>query len=103
MKFDDYRLNIVIHLNIFLLNYSCTIQEIENEKKNEVKSSPKVSMSREEFISEHKNLIKVLRSGDKKAQEAEAAKQEAELAEEMGEEMEDEDDEDDEDEDEKEA
>ena len=58
-------------------------------------------MSREEFISEHKNLIKVLRSGDKKAQEAEAAKQEKELLEETGEGVEQEDEEDeDEDEDE---
>lgn len=69
-------------------------KKVEEEKKNEVKSS-NISMSREDFISEHKNLIKVLRSGDKKAQEAEAAKQEKELMEETGEtEQEDEEDED---------
>ena len=59
-------------------------KKVEEEKKNEVKSSD-ISMSREEFISEHKHLIKVLRSGDKKAQEAEAVKQEKELLEETGE------------------
>jgi len=69
-------------------------KKVEEEKKNKVKSS-NISMSREDFISEHKNLIKVLRSGDKKAQEAEAAKQEKELMEETGEtEQEDEEDED---------
>jgi hypothetical protein len=76
-------------------------KKVEEEKKNEVKSS-NITMSREDFISEHKNLIKVLRSGDKKAQEAEAAKQEKELLEETGEgiEQEDEEDEDEDDEDE---
>lgn len=58
---------------------------MESDKKNEVKGAPKVSLPRDIFISEHKQLIKILRSGDKKAQEAEAAKQEAELAEELGE------------------
>lgn len=67
-------------------------KKVEEEKKNEVKSS-NISVSREEFISEHKNLIKVLRSGDKKAQEVEASKQEAELNEEIGEEDEDKDEE----------
>jgi hypothetical protein len=60
--------------------------ESEKEKGNKIKDSS-ISMSREDFISEHKNLIKILRSGDRKAQEAEAAKQEKELAEEAGEEM----------------
>jgi hypothetical protein len=67
-------------------------KKVEDEKKNEVKSS-NISMSREAFISEHKSLIKVLRSGDKKAQEAEADKQEAELNEETGEGEEDDDEE----------
>jgi len=38
-------------------------------------------MSTEDFCEEHRNLIKVLRSGDKKLLEAEAKKQEEELAE----------------------
>ena len=63
-------------------------KKVATAKKNEVKSS-NISLSREEFISEHKNLIKVLRSGDKKSQESEASKQEAELAEETGEGAED--------------
>jgi len=67
-------------------------RKVEDEKKNEVKSSS-ITMSREDFISEHKTLIKVLRSGDKKAQEAEAAKQEKELLEETGEGTEQEDEE----------
>ena len=62
-------------------------RKVEDEKKNEVKPSG-ITMSREDFISEHKNLVKILRSGDKKAQEAEAAKQEKELLEETGEDTE---------------
>lgn len=69
-------------------------KKVEEEKKNEVKSSS-ISMSREDFISEHKNLIKVLRSGDKKMQEEEANKQEKELSDEIGDEMEDDEEEDD--------
>jgi hypothetical protein len=76
-------------------------KKVEEEKKNEIKSS-KISMSREEFISEHKNLIKVLRSGDKKAQEAEAARQEAELKKETGEKEEEEEEDEDEEEDDEE-
>lgn len=68
-------------------------KKVEEEKKNEVASSD-ITMSREDFISEHKNLIKVLRSGDKKAQEAEAVKQEKELLEETGEDEQEEEDED---------
>ena len=59
-------------------------KEVENKKENEVKDNV-VTMSQDDFIEEHKNLIKVLRSGDKKAQEAEAMKQEKELQEEVGE------------------
>ena len=55
-------------------------KEVEKEKENEVDDSD-ITMTRDEFVSEHQNLIKVLRSGDKKAQEAEAKKQEDELAE----------------------
>lgn len=36
-------------------------------------------MPREEAIEEHKRLVTVLRSGDKKVQESEAKRQEAEL------------------------
>lgn len=67
-------------------------KEVEKEKKNEVKDSSTIKMDRDDFISEHKNLIKVLRSGNKKVQEAEAVKQEAELAEEIGEDMSDDED-----------
>lgn len=55
-------------------------KEVEDEKENEVEDDV-VTMSTEDFCEEHKNLIKVLRSGDKKMLEAEAKKQEAELAE----------------------
>ena len=53
--------------------------EVEEEKENEV--DDEITMSREDFIDEHLNLIKVLRSGDKKLLEAEASKQEKELKE----------------------
>lgn len=65
-------------------------KEVETEKKNKVKDSFVVTMSREDYISEHKNLIKVLRTGDRKALEAEAAKQEQEMADKVGDEVEDE-------------
>lgn len=55
-------------------------KEVEDEKENEVEDDV-VTMSTEDFCEEHRNLIKVLRSGDKKMLEAEAKKQEAELAE----------------------
>jgi len=55
-------------------------KEVEKKKKNEVEDDV-VTMSTEDFCAEHRNLIKVLRSGDKKMLEAEAKKQEAELAE----------------------
>lgn len=73
--------------------------EVKKDKENEVRESS-ISMSREDFISEHTNLIRILRSGDKKVQEAEAIKQEKELAEEVGEEETEEDDEGDEEEEE---
>jgi len=55
-------------------------KEVEEESENEVEDTG-ITMSREDFIKEHKNLIKILRSGDKKALEAEAEKQEKELEE----------------------
>lgn len=58
--------------------------EVEKEKENEV-DDDEVTMSKDDFIKEHKNLIKILRSGDKKALEAEAKKQEEELEEQIGE------------------
>ena len=63
--------------------------EVEKEKENEVDDDT-ISMSTDDFIEEHKNLIKVLRSGDKKLLEAEAKKQEEELKEEIGEDEDDE-------------
>jgi hypothetical protein len=60
-------------------------KEAEEESENEVKDDS-ITMSREDFVSEHENLIKILRSGDKKALNAEADKQEKELADEVGEE-----------------
>lgn len=59
-------------------------KEIESENNNKVKDTT-VVIELKDFIEEHKNLIKVLRSGDKKAQEAEALRQELELEEETGE------------------
>lgn len=64
-------------------------KEAETEKENEVKSST-VVMELDDFIEEHKNLIKILRSGDKKALEAEASKQEKELRDEVGDDYEEE-------------
>ena len=52
-------------------------KEVEKEKENKV--NDEISMSRDDFIEEHTNLIKVLRSGDKKTLESEAKKQEKEL------------------------
>lgn len=52
--------------------------EIKEEKENEIKDDS-IKMDRADFIKEHENLIKVLRSGDKKLLEAEAKKQEEEL------------------------
>jgi len=60
-------------------------KEVEEEKENEVDDS-EISMSKEDFIAEHTNLIKVLRSGDKKALEAEAKSQEKELKDKIGDE-----------------
>lgn len=54
--------------------------EAEKENENEIEDTD-IKMSRDDFIQEHKNLIKILRSGDKKALEAEALKQEKELEE----------------------
>ena len=59
-------------------------KEVEDEKENEVDDDT-ISMPKDDFIEEHINLIRILRSGDKKAQEAEAKKQEKELKEETGE------------------
>jgi len=55
-------------------------KEVEKKKKNEVEDDV-VTMSTEEFCSEHKHLIKVLRTGTKEEREAEAKKQEEELEE----------------------
>ena len=55
-------------------------KEVENEKKNEVK--PKVvTMDIDDFIEEHKKLVKLLRTGTKAQLLAEADEQEKELSE----------------------
>jgi hypothetical protein len=54
-------------------------KEVEKEKENKVDDM--ISMSRDDFIKEHTNLIKILRNGDKKTLELEAKKQEKELKE----------------------
>lgn len=59
-------------------------KQVQADKKNKIKDDNEIySMPRKDAISEHQNLVKVLRSGDKKAQEVEAVKQEKELAEMM--------------------
>ena len=58
--------------------------EVKKEKENEV-NEPMITMAKDDFVEEHVNLIKILRSGDKKSLEAEAKKQEKELKEETGE------------------
>ena len=63
-------------------------KEVEDKKENEV-AEPMITMAKDDFIEEHKNLIKILRAGDKKALLAEAKKQEAELKEEAGETVDD--------------
>ena len=66
-------------------------KEVEKEKKNKVK--PKVvTMEIDDFIEEHKELIRVLREGTKEERLAMADKQEEELSE-YNEEDEEEDDE----------
>lgn len=55
-------------------------KEVENEKKNKPKSKV-VTMEIEEFCKEHKNLIKILRTGSREELLAEADKQEEELEE----------------------
>ena len=54
-------------------------KKVAADKKNEVKEDSKVFMTKSEYISEHKRLVPILRSGDKKAQMAEADRQEKEV------------------------
>jgi hypothetical protein len=58
-------------------------KEAEDEKENEVDDDV-VTMPMADYVKEHIHLIKVLRNGDKKALEAEAVKQEKEMADELG-------------------
>lgn len=51
------------------------------KKEAKDREDDEIEMSKKELVKEHKNLVKVLRSGDKKAQMAEADKQEKELKE----------------------
>jgi uncharacterized protein YqeY len=55
--------------------------ETENEKKNKVKEKEVYTMPLEEFIDEHKDLIKILREGSREELLAEADEQESELEE----------------------
>jgi len=55
-----------------------TYKEIEKEKENEV-DDKEYSMPLNDFIEEHKKLIKILRKGDKNELMAEADSQEKEL------------------------
>ncbi len=56
-------------------------KKIENNKKNEVKGKEMYSMPLDEYIEEHKCLIKTLREGSREELLAEAEKQEEELEE----------------------
>jgi hypothetical protein len=56
-------------------------KEVENEKMNKVRESEIYSMPLDEFIEEHKCLIKTLREGSREELLAEAEKQEEELEE----------------------
>lgn len=58
-----------------------TYKEVEDEKKNKVKEDEVYTMSLDEFVSEHKKLIKVLREGTRAELIAEAKRQEEELKE----------------------
>ena len=55
--------------------------ETENEKKNKVKEKEVYTMPLEEFIDEHRDLIKILREGSREELLAEAEEQEDELEE----------------------
>jgi hypothetical protein len=57
--------------------------KMKEDKKNEV-IDKMISMTEDDFITEHRNLIKVLRSGDPKTLESEAKKQERELKDKTG-------------------
>lgn len=61
-------------------------KEKEEEKKNKVSEKKNVTMKLEDFIEEHKKLIKILREGSREELLAEAEKQEEELEEYCGEE-----------------
>jgi hypothetical protein len=62
--------------------YKKLLKDTQNIKDLPMRVKPKkVEMSKSEFVKEHQNLVKILRSGDKKSLLAEAKKQEAELKE----------------------
>ena len=56
-------------------------KEAEKEKENMVKEDTEYSMPLDEFIEEHKKLIKILREGSREELLAEAESQEEELEE----------------------
>ena len=55
--------------------------EVESEKKNQIKESEMYSMPLSEYIEEHQCLIKTLREGSREELLAEAEEQEEELEE----------------------
>ena len=60
-------------------------KEVESEKKNKVKGKEMApEMSKADFVSEHKNLIKILTSGSQAERNAEAKSQQEELDECLG-------------------
>ena len=65
-------------------------KEVEKEKENKIKEKKMIYMSLEDFVKEHKELIRVLKSGQKSELLAEAEAQQAELDEEIGDEEKDE-------------
>lgn len=55
--------------------------ELENNKKNKIKDSNVVTMDLQEYLDEHKDLVKILREGSREELLAEAEEQEEEMEE----------------------
>lgn len=55
--------------------------QVENDKKNQVNDSNVVTMDLQEYLDEHKELVKTLREGSREELLAEAEKQEEEMEE----------------------
>ena len=56
-------------------------KEVEEDKSNAPKGREEVKMDKEEYCQEHKDLIRILRTGTREELLAEADRQEEELAE----------------------